>query len=64
MSQEQWFTVWLAVALTLSVTVSIALGRRRRRWSELSAAERRRHKLVLGAGVLTFVAGLVTAVLY
>ena len=49
----------MAVGIGAGIVIGIAIGRKQKPWSELTAAERRNRIIGIAAGGVLFVAGLV-----
>ena len=49
----------MAVGIGAGIVIGIAIGRKQKPWSELTAAERRNRIIAIAAGGVLFVAGLV-----
>jgi hypothetical protein len=53
------YPIGLAVGVGAGIIIGIAIGRKQKPWSELTAAERKNRIIGITAGAVLFIAGLV-----
>ena len=51
-------TIYIGIGIAIGISIGIAIGKKQKPWAEMTDAERRTHKLVIGAGVIILVIGV------
>jgi hypothetical protein len=51
--------IGIAIGIAIGISIGIAIGKEQKPWSELTDEEKRIRKILIGAGSIIFVLGLV-----
>lgn len=59
MSDFIGITIGIAIGISIGISIGIAMGKKQKPWSEMTEEEKRIRKIVIGAGLLLLVLGVV-----
>jgi hypothetical protein len=51
--------IGMAIGIAIGISIGIAFGKEQKPWSELTDEEKRIRKILIGAGIIIFVLGLI-----
>jgi uncharacterized BrkB/YihY/UPF0761 family membrane protein len=51
-------TIGMAIGIAIGISIGIVLGKKQKPWAELSEEEKKRKKILIGAGVVLLVLGV------
>lgn len=52
-------TIGMALGIVIGISIGISIGKKQKPWSEMTYEEKRNKKLIVGAGIIILLIGLI-----
>ena len=53
------FVIGIPIGIAIGISIGIAIGKKQKPWSELTEEEKRNKKIMIGAGSISLVLGII-----